>query len=828
MKNESTVKIINIILGAVAVLVLVLLVLLGLMGYRYVSGGSSTEVAAEQNILAAQSEVEDSAEAMPADSMVEGGSNANDLAELEPREAEANKQLSETAAQENTDVVVVSAESAGEAVAVKEDSVEVVADSGAIASEAEAAEEVDPNEPRIINAPYTIYKNTISRGWENRSWDANVNFNGFPAYDGLTAMTINFTKSDGAVYLYVPEAINLTNYNVLRFWINGGTAGGQQLSVSLVDGDENILKSVPLTPPYANNWRQIDLLVEEMGDPSSMHGLIFQDALGEPQPVLFIDEVALVDDPLSERFGNNEINGPELTVDFGDVRHDISPYIYGMNWAPESIARELDLPLNRWGGNAVTRYNYLVDTSNTGNNWYFENIPPNDPDPRLPVGSSADEFHQANIRTGTESLMTAPLTGWVADGEYGCGFSVEKYGDQVETDEEWRPDCGAGVLVDGTVIPEGDPRDTSIEIGPDFIQNWIRHLHSQFGKADDEDGIMFWDLDNEPMIWTHTHRDIRSEPLGMDEFWEISVAYAKAIRDVDPAAQILGPVTWGWSTWFWSDVDIDDVNDPLVTAPDREAHDNLPLTAWYLQQFKEYDDTHGVRLLDYLDLHFYPQAVGVAFSEAGDEATQALRLRSTRSLWDPSYVDESWINTPVMMVPRMDDWIAEFYPGTLKAISEYNWGGLEHINGALAQADVLGILGREDVHLAALWGPPDDRKAPGYNAFRMFLNYDGLHSKFGDRSVFAESLNQDQIAIYAAERAEDGAQTVIIINKSNIPLTSQLNLDQFKGSEDYEAFRYSVANLGAIERLATSPLEGDELVHTYPPSSITLFVFQGE
>jgi len=125
------------------------------------------------------------------------------------------------------------------------------------------------------------------------------------------------------------------------------------------------------------------------------------------------------------------------------------------------------------------------------------------------------------------------------------------------------------------------------------------------------------------------------------------------------------------------------------------------LVAWYLQQMKAYQTLHGTRLLDYLDLHHYPQADGVALGSAASAATQALRPRSKRSLWDPSYMDESWISdlqpggVAVQMIPRMKAWVNENYPGTKLAITEYNWGALENINGALAQADVFGIFGRE-------------------------------------------------------------------------------------------------------------------------------------
>src|SRR6185503_19599851 len=138
----------------------------------------------------------------------------------------------------------------------------------------------------------------------------------------------------------------------------------------------------------------------------------------------------------------------------------------------------------------------------------------------------------------------------------------------------------------------------------------------------------------------------------------------------------------------------------------RLAHGNVPLVEWYLQQLRTYEQQNGVRLLDYLDLHYYPQANGVSLSGAGNTTTQALRLRSTRSLWDPTYTDESWIGEAVQLIPRMRQWVNTDYPGTRLAIGEYNWGALDHINGALAQADVLGIFGREGLDLATLWDPP--------------------------------------------------------------------------------------------------------------------------
>jgi hypothetical protein len=66
--------------------------------------------------------------------------------------------------------------------------------------------------------------------------------------------------------------------------------------------------------------------------------------------------------------------GPALSVDAAADRHAISPDIYGMNFADPVLAREIGLPVNRWGGNRTETYNWRIGASNTGRDWYFENI----------------------------------------------------------------------------------------------------------------------------------------------------------------------------------------------------------------------------------------------------------------------------------------------------------------------------------------------------------------------------------------------------------------------------------------------------------------------
>ena len=85
----------------------------------------------------------------------------------------------------------------------------------------------------------------------------------------------------------------------------------------------------------------------------------------------------------------------------------------------------------------------------------------------------------------------------------------------------------------------------------------------------------------------------------------------------------------------------------------------------------------------------------------------------------------------------MKTWVANDYPGTKLAIDEYNWGGMESINGAVAQADILGIFGADGLDWAPCGPPAIPGQIPGTMSFAMYRNYDGNKSTFGDQSLYA-------------------------------------------------------------------------------------------
>jgi hypothetical protein len=507
-----------------------------------------------------------------------------------------------------------------------------------------------------------------------------------------------------------------------------------------------------------------------------------------------------------------------LSVDAKAGRHAISPLIYGVNFAAQTpgLSSAFTVPVDRWGGNSTSRYNYTNDTYNTGQDWYFENIV-SGTDKTLTAFIDGDRSH------GSASLVTVPMVGWVSKDSpaahpFLCSFPRTSFANQNDFDH-WDDNCGNGT--EGSTQLVADPGTTSNSVGAAFDHAMVATLVSRYGTAANG-GVKFYELDNEPALWNSTHRDVHPTALTAEELWTRSKATADAVKAADASAGVVGPSDWGWCAYYYS------AAEDCGQSPDAASRGNLPLGAWYLQQFAAAQGASGTRLLDYFDEHFYPQANGVALGSAGGSATQALRLRSTRSLWDPAYSDESWISdanggTSLQWIRTMKNWVADYYPGTKTAITEYNWGGLESMNGALAQADVLGIFGREGLDLATLWGPTKATDPWAY-AFRMYRNYDKKFHQFGNTAIKASTGNQGRLAVYAATRSSDGALTVMVINKTHSTIPSTLTVKNFAGKSKANVFRYSSAHLKTIVKLAAVSVRKKLIKTSFPGYSVTLLV----
>jgi hypothetical protein len=307
----------------------------------------------------------------------------------------------------------------------------------------------------------------------------------------------------------------------------------------------------------------------------------------------------------------------------------------------------------------------------------------------------------------------------------------------------------------------------------------------------------------------------------MEEICDKMIDYATMIKTLDPNALVLGPEEWGWSGYLYSGYDLQYGSEHgWSNLPDRAAHGGMDYMPWLLGELRQRSTAAGRRLLDVFALHCYPQ--GGEFGSDVSSSMQLRRNRSTRCLWDPAYMDETWINTAVRLIPRMKSWVAANYPGTPIGLTEYNWGAENHINGATAQADLLGIFGREGLDIATRWTTPGST-TPTFKAIQMYRNYDGRTSTFGDTSVYAGGPNPDQLAVFAAERSTDGALTVMAINKVlNGSTPAVLALTNFTGTGTAQVWQLNASNV--IARLPDAAYAGTTLSNTLRAQSITLFV----
>ncbi|HUI77012.1 MAG TPA: glycoside hydrolase family 44 protein [Bryobacteraceae bacterium] len=522
-----------------------------------------------------------------------------------------------------------------------------------------------------------------------------------------------------------------------------------------------------------------------------------------------------------------------VSVDANANQHPINPNIYGIAYGDAHDMQALNAPLNRWGGNSTTRYNWQIDAHSAAADWYFETYSDGSGTP----SGSADQYVATtrSASTGAQPLFTIPMIDYLANlGPNRStleGFSVKKYGAQTATDP-WNSDAGNGVsAATGKNITGNNPLDTGVANSPAIQQSWVQHFVSTFGPSTSATGIRYYILDNEPSLWHSTHRDVHPNPSTYQEMYNKIVATATAIRAADPNAKILGFEEWSWWAMYFSG--LDQANGSGAANSDYNTHNQTYYYPWLLQQLYAYKQQTGTQLIDVLTVHCYNALPG---SSDDSLAGQQARNRETRILWDPTFQDPSWygdigINGRVLnWIPTLKAMVNQYHPELEIGCTEYNWGDEPNLNGATTQADVLGIYGREGFDLATRWtvatntGTTPATYYVTYLASQIYRNYDGNKSGFGDVSVSATTVNPDNLSAFAAKRSSDGALTVMVINKQQGSTPVTVSLANFGTTSTAQAWQINSAAQTSIARLADVAVTSNAITTTVPSQSITLFV----
>lgn len=529
-------------------------------------------------------------------------------------------------------------------------------------------------------------------------------------------------------------------------------------------------------------------------------------------------------------------SGPVTFTLNSRVATPISPYVYGANIIGtfKGIRDDSGIRFYRQGGNRFSAYNWENNYSHAGSDYHYQNdlwlcslygASCSNP------GDVVSTFMKDAFRSTEALLLTVPMLDYVA-------YKPSR-GDVCRTKPDNKWECTNrkhwNLLFRRNLATK--PGKAKLSLRPDaddgyvyqdeFI-NWVNgKLSGHKGKK------IFYSLDNEPGLWAETHKRIR--PYGKHcvrsatypELMEKTITYAKMVKKMANTLTF-GPAHYGFNSLL-----------SLQNVKWCHGHKD-DFADFYLKSLAKAKLRNGGRhLVDVWDMHWYPEIRSNGKSGnritggATDAKTVQARLNAPRSLWQKDFREKTWITKdslgePLRLIPRYLGKIRKLNPGMKLAITEYNYGGEHHISGGIAQAEVLGIYGREGLFAAAFWSMGDEKLGSAFvkGAFKLYGNYDGRGGKYGDTAIEAVTDGISRTTVFASTyKGKPGKVMVIAINKSAKPVVAKLKTKGFKLGQKAAGYRIDAGHaepksIGAVDL-------GAARQYTLPPMSVTGLIFGG-
>ena len=504
----------------------------------------------------------------------------------------------------------------------------------------------------------------------------------------------------------------------------------------------------------------------------------------------------------------------KITVTPSEQIRKISPYIYGVNTGVDLNA--VSAKSIRLGGNRMSAYNWENNVSNAGSDYYntsdmymISDIP--DEFKRVPGGPALALSNQACEHNIPYTLLTLQMLGYVTSSKRGRVTE-----ENAAPSEYW---VEVKNRKNGEFTLEPDKKDGAV-----YTDEYLNYLFDKLGKSDSETGIKAYALDNEPVLWKHTHSLAWRGELSCSEIIERSLDLASLVKEMDSEAEVFGPALFGYSAFV-----------DLGSAPDWQQIKADNGYRWfidyYLDEMRNAEKNGSTRLLDVLDIHYYTEAKGVCGERScnhyDNDGCIKARLDSVKSLYDENYREDSWITDTgaefFPLLPNLQQSIDKYYPDTKIGFTEYNFGGGDHISGAGAEADTLGIFAEYGVYFASIWS--FDNNQYQLAAINMFTDYDGKGNGFGDTLIKNEYENEN-ISVYSSiDGSDENTVKVIVTNHSihnETPVEISLASDEkYQSAEVYSLYGDSIEIMAmpAVEDIAENTF-----LYTLPPLSVTEFI----
>jgi len=520
--------------------------------------------------------------------------------------------------------------------------------------------------------------------------------------------------------------------------------------------------------------------------------------------------------PLAAQPVNVSVNGSQDRI-------AVSPYIYGKNDGvghPSSPLSEAGFQLFRDAGVRMLRMN----GGNNGTKYNWQKRLTSHPDWYNNVYASADwDYSQSQLQQhlpGVQAMWCFQLIGKVADN------TQNNFNDWGYNGSQWwtgvAQNLAGGGIVNpgggGDALTEGNPAlylaNSTPEISTAILDHWIKPANLGLDRSQ----FRYWNMDNEPEIWEGTHDDVMPVQLPAEQFMQRYFAYAKAARARYPEIKLVGPVPaneWQWFNWPGG-----------ITADGR----SYPWLEYFIKRIAEEQVRTGIRLLDVLDIHYYPGTSNPAdvvqlhrtFFDETYVHPEANGVKTVNGGWDPS------INREYIFV-RCEQWLDQYLGpghGVTFGVSEI---GLQLTNAPLASVWYASMLGEFMKHGVEIFTPWTWQ--PGmWEVLHLFSRYNR------STSVRAVSDDETMVSAYATIDPHSGNTTVVLVNReltaSRATTVSLANLPMPNGN--YATLQ--LANLPASETFVshasnalasgTVAVAGNQFSITLPPLSITSVLLQ--
>ena len=518
----------------------------------------------------------------------------------------------------------------------------------------------------------------------------------------------------------------------------------------------------------------------------------------------------------------------QVSVKIFNNRKAVSPYIYGRN---NSITDFIGnpVPTNTWqlykdaglnffrenGGNNLTKHNWRLNLSSHPD-WY-NNVYSSNWD------YAAQTLHQ-NI-PAAQGMWGFQLIGKAAR------TNTNNFNDWAYNNSQWWSGVNQN-LAGGGVMNTAGGSQALVNGDPSlYLQNWnhdsttdvLNHWFGSGGLGLDSTRIRYWNMDNEPEIWSGTHDDVMPVQPGAEAFMQSYFAVAKKARSLFPGIKLTGPVSpneWQWFNWGATP----------VTGSDGKQY---PWLQYFIKRVAEEEQSSGIRLLDVIDLHFYPSSTSpsnvVQYHRVFFDSTyifpEANGVKVVNGGWDNSIQIEN-------VFGRCQKWLNQYMGpgnGVTFAVSE-TATQLQNDPNTLAvwYASMLGEFMNHGVEYFSPWNWDTGM----WETLHLFSRYNK------NNSVQATSSDELNVSAYTTVNNNNDSVTIALVNRSvNQSKTVVINFPDFLAANQ-AVTTLTLSNLpvgtetfvshssNALQSSGISP-QNNTLQVTLAPMSITSLLVTG-